>query len=100
MNSRNPSSGAWVNLHPDEVFAACSNLIPLLPFNVSVWGLNLVTQYFDALSGELRDALHTDPTYLPPDISTLGARSSQLEALVMFALLPSARMLYFATKRN
>jgi hypothetical protein len=81
MNSRNPSSGAWVNLHPNEVFAACSNLIPLLPFNVSVWGLNLVTQYFDALSGELQDALHTDPTYLSPDISTLGARSSQLEAL-------------------
>jgi hypothetical protein len=81
MNSRNSSSGAWVNLHPDEVFAAYSNLIPLLPFNVSVWGLNLVTQYFDALSGELQDALHTDPTYLPPDISTLGTRSSQLEAL-------------------
>ena len=81
MSSRHPSSGAWINLHPDEVFAAYSNLIPLLPFKVSVWGLNLVTQYFDALSVELQDALHVDPTYLPPDLSTLVTRSSQLQAL-------------------
>jgi hypothetical protein len=81
MSSRNPSSGAWVNLHPDEVFAAYSNLIPLLPFQVSVWGLNLVTQYFDSLSVELQDALHVDPLYSAPDLATLVTRSAQLAAL-------------------
>jgi hypothetical protein len=53
MSSRHPTSGAWVNMQPEEVFAACSDLIPLLPSQVSVWGLNLVTQHFDSLSMEL-----------------------------------------------
>jgi hypothetical protein len=81
MSSRHPTSGAWVTMQPDEVFAAYSNLIPLLPSNVSVWGLNLVTQFFDSLSLELQDALHIDSSYTPPDLSTLVTRSSQLDAL-------------------
>jgi hypothetical protein len=80
MSSRSPS-GAWINMHPDEVFAAYSNLIPLLPSKVSVWGLNLVTQYFDSLSAELQEALHVDSSYSSPDLATLVTRSSQLAAL-------------------
>lgn len=80
MSSRSPS-GVWTNMHPDEVFAAYSNLIPLLPFKVSVWGLNLVTQYFDSLSAELQEALQIDSTYSAPDLTTLVTRSSQLDAL-------------------
>ena len=68
-------------MHPDEVFAAYSKLIPLLRFQVSIWGLNLVTQYFDSLSIKLQDALQVDPLYLPPDLATLMTRSAQLAAL-------------------
>ena len=81
MSSPNPSSSALVTLHPNKVFAAYSNLIPLLPFKVSVWGLNLVTQLFDALSIDLQDALNVDSTYLPSDLSTLVTCSSQFGAL-------------------
>jgi hypothetical protein len=54
-------------------------------------GLNLVSQFFDALSFDLQEALHTDPLYLPPDLSTLTTRSSQLAAL---------RLLRVAAVRN
>jgi hypothetical protein len=41
----------------------------------------LVTQFFDALSSDLQEALQTDLLYSPPDLSTLTTRSSQLNAL-------------------
>ena len=31
MSSRNPTSGQWTNLTPDELFAEYANLTPLLP---------------------------------------------------------------------
>jgi hypothetical protein len=46
---------------------------------VSLWGLNLVTQFHDALSAELQELLMTDSTYCAPDLSTLT--SSHLSAL-------------------
>ena len=52
-----------------------------MSFEVSVWGLNPVTQPFDSLSVELQDALHIDPTCVPPDLVTLATRSSQLDAI-------------------
>jgi hypothetical protein len=81
MSSRNPVSGHWVNLTPDELFAAYQEITPLLPNRVSLWGLNLVTQFFDALSFDLQEAIQTDPLYSPPQLSTLTTRSSQLTAL-------------------
>ena len=81
MSSRNPASGHWVNLTPDELFAAYQEITPLLPNRVSLWGLNLVTQFFDALSFDLQEAIQTDPQYTPPQLSTLTTRSSQLTAL-------------------
>jgi hypothetical protein len=81
MSFRNPVSGHWTNLSPDELFAAYADLTPLLPNNVSLWGLNLVTQFFDALSLDLQEAIQIDPSYSPPDLSTLLTRASQLAAL-------------------
>ncbi len=81
MAYRHPSSGHWINLTPDELFAEYAELTPLLPNNVSLWGLNLVTQFLDALSIDLQEALQTDPLYSAPDLSTLTSRSSQLGAL-------------------
>jgi hypothetical protein len=81
MAYRNPSSGHWINLTPDELFAEYAELTPLLPNNVSLWGLNLVTQFLNALSLDLQEALQTDPLYSAPDLSTLTSRSSQLGAL-------------------
>ena len=88
MSFCNPFSGTCVTMHPDEVFAAYSNLIPLLPFKVSVWGLNLVTQYFDSLSVELQDALYINPLYSDPDLATLVTRSAQLAALRHLRVAP------------
>ena len=49
MSFRNPASDQWINLIPDELFDEYANLAPLLPpKNVSLWGLNLVTQFHDA----------------------------------------------------
>ena len=62
MSYRNPTSGHWINLTPDELFAAYAELTPLLPNNVSLWGLNLVTQYHDALSHDIQEALQNDPS--------------------------------------
>jgi hypothetical protein len=81
MTSRNPVSGHWINLTPDELYAAYAELTPLLPNKVSLWGLNLVTQFHDALSAELQELLMTDSTYCAPDLSSLTTRSSQLSAV-------------------
>ena len=59
---RNPTSDHWINLTPDELFDEYANLTPLLPPNVSLWGLNLVSQYHDALSPELQEVLSVDHT--------------------------------------
>ncbi len=81
MLYRHHSSGHWINLTPNELFAEYAELTPLLPSNVSLWGLNLVTQFLDALSFDLQEALQTDPLYSALDLSTLTSRSSQLGAL-------------------
>ena len=81
MTRRNPVSGAYINMSPDELYAAYADLTPLLPNRVSLWGLNLVTQFFDALSWDLQEAIQSDPAYSAPDLSTLVTRSSQLAAL-------------------
>jgi hypothetical protein len=81
MTSRNPVSGHWINLTLDELYAAYAELTPLLPNKVPLWGLNLVTQFHDALSAELQELLMPDSTYCAPDLSTLTSRSSQLSAL-------------------
>jgi hypothetical protein len=81
MSTRNPSTGHWTNISPDEVFAEYSALTPLLPTQVSLWGLNLVTQYHDALSPDLQELINADTTYSVPDLSTLTTRAAQLSAL-------------------
>jgi hypothetical protein len=81
MSFRNPASGHWINLSPDELYAAYADLTPLLPNTVSLWGLNLVTQFFDALSSDLQEALQVDPLYSTPDLASLTTRSAQLAAL-------------------
>ena len=81
MSSRHPTSGSWINLSPDELFAEYNILTPLLPADVSLWGLNLVSQYHDSLSADLQELILGDPSYSPPNLSTLTDRSSQLAAL-------------------
>ena len=81
MSYRDATSGRWINLTPDELFAVYNDLTPLLPTKISLWGLNLVTQFFDALTSDLQDSIQLDPLYSPPDLSTLTSRSSQLDAL-------------------
>jgi hypothetical protein len=71
ISYRNPISGHWVNLTPDDLFAEYSALTPLLPDNVQLWGLNLVTQFHDGLSPDLQDMILADTTYLPPNLSLL-----------------------------
>jgi hypothetical protein len=97
MSCRHPASSHWINLTPDELCAACDDLTPLLPSKVSLWGLNLVSQFFCALSLDLQDALHNDPLCLPPDLSALTTCSSQLAAL---RLLPVAAVRNYAILRN
>ena len=81
MSFRNPTSGHWTNLTPDELFYEYSNLTPLLPPNVSLWGLNLVGQYHDALSLELQEVLSVDPMYITPNLASLTDHAMQLDAL-------------------
>ena len=57
MSHRHPSAGHWINLTPDDLFVIYADLTPLLPSNVSLWGLNLVSQFMDALSPDLQEAL-------------------------------------------
>jgi hypothetical protein len=63
MSYRHPTSGHWLHLTPNKLFAAYADLTPLLPNKVSLWGLNLVTQFLDALSPDLQEALQTNSTY-------------------------------------
>jgi hypothetical protein len=81
VTSRHPQSSHWINLTPDELHAECSDLTPLLPSNVLLWGLNLVTQFFDALTPDSQDMLTTDTSCQSPDLSSLTSRSAQLHAL-------------------
>jgi hypothetical protein len=78
---RNPTSGHWTNLTPDKLYYEYSNLPPLLLPNVSFWGLNLVSQYHDALSVELQEVLSVGPLYITPNLASLADRASQLDAL-------------------
>jgi hypothetical protein len=53
----------------------------MLPEDVSLWGFNLVTQFHDALSYDLQDAILTDLTFHMPILSSLTSRTAQLSAL-------------------
>ena len=56
-------------------------LPPLLPPDVSPWGLNLVTQFHGALSSDLQEILMADHTYTAPNLASLTDRSKQLGVL-------------------
>jgi hypothetical protein len=75
------NSGQWINLTPDDLFAAYSALTPLLPADVSLWGCNLITQYHDSLIPDLQDLISSDINYHPPNLATLTTRSTQLSSL-------------------
>ena len=81
MSYRNPTSGHWIHLTPNDLFAEYAILTPLLPSNVSLWGFNLVTQFHDSLSTDLQELLLADATYVPPNLASLASRSTQLAAL-------------------
>ena len=81
MATRNPTNGAWTNLSPDELFAEYSALTPMLPANVALWGLNLVSQFHDGLSPEIQELLGDDPRYQPPNLASLVTKPAQLTAL-------------------
>ena len=48
---------------------------------MSLWGLNLVTQYHDALSLDIQEMLLLDNSYTTPALFKLITRESQLDAL-------------------
>ena len=82
LSFRNPTSDHWTNLTPDELYDEYANLTPLLSPNVSLcWGLNLVSQYHDALSLELQEVLSVNPMYITPNLASLNDRAKQLDAL-------------------
>jgi hypothetical protein len=81
MSYCNPSNGHWLNLTPDELYAEYSALTPLLPTNVTLWGMNLVTQFHDALSPDLQEVLLADSAYTTPDLSSLTSCLAQLATL-------------------
>lgn len=97
MSFRNPTSGQWTNLTPDELFAEYANLTHLLPPDVSLWGLNLVTQFHDALSSDLQELLMADHTYTAPNLASLTDRSKQLDAL---RLLRHAAVRYYSLQNT
>ena len=100
MSFRNPTSGHWTNLTPDELFDEYAKLTPLLPPNVSLWGLNLVSQYDDALSPELQEVSSVDHTYITPNLASLTDRSNQLDALCTLHGLPFVITTLRKPKRN
>jgi hypothetical protein len=79
--SSRAASGHWSNITPDELLAEYSALTPLLPANVSLWGLNLVTQYHNELTTGLQDSILANTLYSPPNLASLTTRSAQLDAL-------------------
>jgi hypothetical protein len=100
MSYRHDNTGHWINLTPDELFVLYADLTPLLPSKVSLWGLNLVSQFMDALSHELQEALSTTlRTRLPI------SRSSPLVLLNSMLFVPFVSLLFdnsssFVLKRN
>jgi hypothetical protein len=97
MSFRDPTSGQWTNLTPDELFAEYANLTPLLPTNVSLWGLNLVTQFHDVLSSDLQELLMADHTYTTPNLASLTDPSKQLDA---FHLLRHAALHHYFLQKT
>lgn len=88
MSSRNPSNRAWTNLSPDKLFAKYSSLTPMLPNNVLLWGLNLVSQFHDGLLSEIQDLLGDDPRYNQPNLATLKAlRDLRVAAVRIHAII-------------
>jgi hypothetical protein len=97
MSFRNPTSGQWTNRTPDELFAEYANLTPLLPPDVSLWGLNLVTQFHDALFSDLQELLIADHTYIAPNLTSLTDCSKQLDAL---RLLRHAAVCHYSLQKT
>jgi hypothetical protein len=81
ISYRNPQTGTWTNLTPDELFASYSTLIPLLPARVHLWGLSLVNQYHNSLSANIQDLIVTNIAYTAPSLATLTTCGTQLAAL-------------------
>lgn len=81
MSFPNSQSSHWINFASDELHDTHAELNPLLPIEVSCWGLSLVSQVFDGLSFDLQEAIQLDPTHLQPALSTLVNKSFQLAAL-------------------
>jgi hypothetical protein len=71
---------------PDRLFSAYADLTPLLPKQFSpFWGLNLVTQFLDALSPDLQEALQTNSMHSTPDLAAL--HSLCIAAVCQLALI-------------
>jgi phosphoglycerol transferase MdoB-like AlkP superfamily enzyme len=81
MSYRHPTSGHWIHLTPDDLFAEYAILTALLPSYVSLWVFNLVARFYVSLSVDLQDLLLADATYMPPNLAALTSRSAQLAAL-------------------
>jgi hypothetical protein len=70
-----------VSLTPDQLFEAYVSLVPMLPNNISSWGLTLAHQYHSALSEDVKQRLARDKSYFLPDPAMLPTKITQLSAL-------------------
>jgi hypothetical protein len=70
-----------VTLSPDQLYEAYVSLVPMLPDDVSSWGLTLAHQYHSALTDEVKQRLARDKEFRLPDPAVLPTRASQVSAL-------------------
>ena len=57
QNFIDPKSGHWFILTPDQLYDQYLELFPNLPSDTTKWTIQLISHYYQALTGELRDRM-------------------------------------------
>jgi hypothetical protein len=81
------TNGRTIRGNPDGLFNRYIALTPLLPAShVNIWGINLFSQFWDALGDDLTRRISCSPRYLAIhqdafDLTMMVTKSSQMDAL-------------------
>jgi hypothetical protein len=100
MTTRYPANDQWINVFPGELCSACSELTPLLPHKVSLWGLNLVAQFHDAISFDLQELILSCTSYSAANLFTFITCSSQLAALCSIQVAAAHHFVLFLAQEK